>query len=129
MTIVSRLRSSSRRCGATANLALSGPAQSRTYLVGSELLDPQYHKYPADISREDFRHYFEPIALTDAAGGPADWLKPYVPQTHKKQRPALSDAREAVSAHTLADNAQTAAAFPSNTGVMLTSSFLDRFEE
>src|SRR5215475_5750529 len=29
-----RLRSSSRRCGATANLALSGPAQSRTYLVG-----------------------------------------------------------------------------------------------
>lgn len=70
-------------------------------LAGSELLDPQYDEYPADISRDDFRHYFEPIALTDATGGPADWLKPYVPQSRKKPRPVLSDAREAVSAHAL----------------------------
>jgi hypothetical protein len=79
----------------------TSPAQARTYLAGSELLDPQYDEYPADISKEDFRHYFEPIALTDAAGGPADWLKPYVPQSRKKSRPVLSDAREAVSAHAL----------------------------
>jgi hypothetical protein len=39
-------------------------------LAGSELLDPQYDEYPADISKGDFRHYFEPIALTDATGGP-----------------------------------------------------------
>jgi hypothetical protein len=80
----------------------TSPAQARTYLAGSELLDPQYDEYPADISKEDFRHYFEPIALTDATGGPADWLKPYVPQSRKKLRPVLSDAREAVSAHVLA---------------------------
>jgi hypothetical protein len=43
-------------------------------LAGSELLDPQYDEYPADISKGDFRHYFEPIALTDATGGPADRL-------------------------------------------------------
>jgi hypothetical protein len=80
----------------------TSPAQARTYLAGSELLDPQYDEYPADISKEDFRHYFEPIALTDATGGPVDWLKPYVPQSRKKLRPVLSDARKAVSAHVLA---------------------------
>src|SRR5262245_10152550 len=79
----------------------TSPAQARTYLAGSELLDPQYDEYPADISKEDFRHYFEPIALTDAAGGAAGWLKPYIPQSRKKSRSVLSDVREAVSAHAL----------------------------
>ena len=78
------------------------PAQARTYLAGSELLDSQYDEYSADIFKEDLRHYFKPIALTDATGGPADWLKPYVPQSGKKLRPILSDARKAVSAHVLA---------------------------
>jgi hypothetical protein len=57
------------------------PAKARTYLAGSELLDPQYEEFPADISREDYKHYFEPIALTDGSGGAADWLKPYVPRS------------------------------------------------
>ena len=40
-------------------------------------LDPQYFERPADLSDEDRERYFEPIAVTDAHGGPADWLKPY----------------------------------------------------
>ena len=47
----------------------------RTYLPGGEL-DPQYER-PADLSDEDRGRYFEPIQVTDAHGGPADWLKPY----------------------------------------------------
>ena len=69
----------------------TSPAQQRTYLAGSELLDPQYEEYPPDLSREDYQRYFEPIALTDEAGGPVDWLKPYVPQLHRKRlRPAAT---------------------------------------
>jgi len=67
--------------------ALSGPARRRPRrepISGSELLDPQYEESPADISREDYKHYFEPIALTDDSGGPADWLKPYVPSSAKQ---------------------------------------------
>ena len=80
----------------------TSPAQTRTYLAGSELLDPQYEEYPTDISEEDYTHYFDPIAVTDAAGGPADWLKPYVPRSRKKLRPVLHDASETVSAHAVA---------------------------
>jgi hypothetical protein len=61
-------------------IALSGQAcrrlQARTYLAGSELLDPQYEEFP-DISREDFKHYFEPIALTDETGGQPIGSDPY----------------------------------------------------
>jgi len=55
------------------------PAEARTYLAGSEMLDPQYFEYPDDISAEDKARYFAPIALTDGDGRPAEWLKPYVP--------------------------------------------------
>ncbi len=74
----------------------TSPAQARTYLAGSELLDPQYEEFPPDISRDDWKHYFEPVALTDAEGGPADWLKPYVPQLNRKD--AARAARQAVKA-------------------------------
>jgi hypothetical protein len=63
----------------------TSPAQQRTYLAGSELLDPQYQEYPSDLPHEDYQRYFEPIALTDEAGGPVDWLKPYVPQVQRKR--------------------------------------------
>ncbi len=63
----------------------TSPAQQRTYLAGSELLDPQYQERPADLSREDYKRYFEPIALTDETGGPVDWLKSYIPQTQRKR--------------------------------------------
>jgi hypothetical protein len=63
----------------------TSPAQQRTYLAGSELLDPQYEERPADLSREDYARYFEPIVLTDETGGPVDWLKPYIPQAQRKR--------------------------------------------
>ena len=50
---------------------------ARTYLAGSETLDPQYAERPPDLSDEDRERYFTPIALTDPSGGPTDWLKPY----------------------------------------------------
>ena len=49
----------------------------RTYLAGTETLDPQYFERPSDLSDEDRERYFDPIALTDASGAPAEWLKPY----------------------------------------------------
>ena len=65
----------------------------RTYRAGDNALDPQYFERPADICREDLERYFEPIALTDEQGGPAEWLKPYLPAPKRKARPlAAMDA-------------------------------------
>jgi len=56
------------------------PSQPRSYLAGSDTLDPQYFERPDDLTDRDRVMYFEPIYLTDAAGGPADWLKQQMPQ-------------------------------------------------
>jgi len=48
------------------------------------LLDPQQEEFPPDISCNDYKHYFEPIGLTDETGGPAEWLKPYIPQLKRR---------------------------------------------
>jgi hopanoid C-2 methylase len=61
------------------------PSQARSYLAGTDTLDPQYFERPADLTEEDRQRYFEPIQLTDAAGEAADWLKPYVPQPALKR--------------------------------------------
>lgn len=55
------------------------PSSRRTYRAGSDLLDPQYAEHPDDLSSQDRARYFDPVELTDADGGPAEWLKPYVP--------------------------------------------------
>jgi hypothetical protein len=60
----------------------------RTYRAGDNALDPQYSERPAHISADDLTRYFEPIALTDAQGQPAEWLKPYIPALKRKVRPA-----------------------------------------
>jgi hypothetical protein len=59
-------------------------SQVRTYMAGTEVLDPQYSEIPSNISREEFDRYFAPIALTDETGAPMPWLKPYVPSTAKR---------------------------------------------
>jgi hypothetical protein len=56
----------------------TSPASPRTYLAGTDSLDPQYLERPFDLTDEDRRRYFEPIVLTDDRGHPADWLQPYV---------------------------------------------------
>jgi hypothetical protein len=55
------------------------PSQARTYVAGSDTLDPQYFERPDDLSEADQVRYFDPVELTDASGRPADWLKPYMP--------------------------------------------------
>ncbi|HUJ99352.1 MAG TPA: radical SAM protein [Stellaceae bacterium] len=80
---------------AAANLhcfvwARASPCRARSYRAGDEVLDPQYSEYPADISEEDRQRYFEPIALTDAAGRPVEWLRPYIPAAAAKREPVLT---------------------------------------
>jgi len=69
------------------------PSQPRSYLAGSDTLDPQYFERPSDVSEQDRQRYFDPIALTDAGGGPAEWLKPYIPAGAKPRRAAMSEQR------------------------------------
>jgi radical SAM superfamily enzyme YgiQ (UPF0313 family) len=67
------------------------PSQSRTYMAGSDTLDPQYFEQPKDLSDRDRQTYFDPIYLTDAAGNPSDWLKPHVPgQAARSAGPSVS---------------------------------------
>jgi radical SAM superfamily enzyme YgiQ (UPF0313 family) len=73
------------------------PSQPRSYMAGTDTLDPQYFERPADLSEQDRIKYFDPVYLTDAAGGAADWLKRYIPQARGKrsrQTAAKTDSRE-----------------------------------
>ena len=69
----------------------TSPSMGRTYRAGDNTLDPQYFERPDDISADDLKRYFEPIALTDDKGQPADWLKPYIPVVKNKMRPLHAD--------------------------------------
>jgi hypothetical protein len=66
------------------------PSQPRSYLAGSDTLDPQYFERPDDLTQEDRVTYFDPIYLTDQAGGPSDWLKQYVPQGPGRSRYSIA---------------------------------------
>ena len=55
------------------------PAYPRTYVAGTDRLDPQYLERPDDLSETDRIRYFDPIELTDGTGGLAEWVLPYVP--------------------------------------------------
>jgi len=68
------------------------PSQPRTYLAGSDTLDPQYFERPDDLSDQDRATYFDPICLTDAGGGPSDWLKPYLPRRPEGNRRSGSNS-------------------------------------
>jgi pyruvate-formate lyase-activating enzyme len=67
------------------------PSQPRSYLAGSDTLDPQYFERPDDLTEQDRVKYFDPIYLTDPAGGPTDWLKRSMPQgAARRPRHAVS---------------------------------------
>ncbi|KFC75672.1 Methyltransferase [Bosea sp. LC85] len=68
----------------------SSPARPRTYLAGSDTLDPQYGEHPDDLTVEDRVRYFEPIALTDGDGKPSLWLIPYAEARRKPKATARS---------------------------------------
>ena len=50
-------------------------ANSRTYLGGRDVLDPQYAEFPVDISDSDRERYFAPTMITDEHGEVAAWLR------------------------------------------------------
>ena len=71
------------------------PSQPRSYVAGDDTLDPQYFERPDDLSAADRARYFDPIEVTDANGGPAEWLKPYVPTaTALRRKLHIAPARE-----------------------------------
>ncbi len=51
----------------------------RTFIAGTDGLDPQYGCCPGDVSAEDKRRYFDPVMVTDERGALADWLERYRP--------------------------------------------------
>jgi hypothetical protein len=53
--------------------------RARTYIGGTEILDPQYKCYPPDVSAADKARYFEPIMVTDGEGRASAWLEAYRP--------------------------------------------------
>jgi hypothetical protein len=59
----------------------------RTYLAGSDVLDPQYFERPQDLTEVDRTRYFEPIYLTDPEGRPSEWLSPYIPRARSHPTP------------------------------------------
>jgi hypothetical protein len=60
-------------------------------MAGSDTLDPQYFERPDDLTEQDRVKYFDPIYLTDPAGGPTDWLKRSMPQgAARRPRHAVS---------------------------------------
>jgi len=57
---------------------------ARTYMGGTDILDPQYRDCPNDISPADRELYFNPIQVTDGQGALASWLVPYHPKSGKR---------------------------------------------
>jgi hypothetical protein len=72
----------------------------RTYLAGSDTLDPQYFERPADLSEEDRLRYFEPIKLTDETGQPAEWIRASIPANEPEAREVtFQNRRQPVMEH------------------------------
>lgn len=73
------------------------PSQARTYVAGSDTLDPQYFERPDDLSEADRIRYFDPVELTDASGRPAEWLLPYVPVTTAAIRAVTLSSKQSLA--------------------------------
>lgn len=69
-----------------------------TYLPG-EVLDPQYSEFPADITPEERRRYFEPIMITTPEGEMADWLRPYHAERAKRSKKRITKAISVTALH------------------------------
>ena len=57
----------------------------RDYLGGTDILDPSYAWFPADISPEDRRRYFDPILVTDGESRLQPWLERYRPANRRRE--------------------------------------------
>lgn len=56
--------------------------KERSYIAGTDILDPQYSEYHSLMSDEDFKTYFAPTQVLDKNGEIAHWLRPYVPDQY-----------------------------------------------
>jgi radical SAM superfamily enzyme YgiQ (UPF0313 family) len=63
----------------------------RSYLGGTDALDPQYTEYPADISEADWQRYFDPVRITDARGRLADWLVDARTRRQQMRAPVIAE--------------------------------------
>ena len=59
----------------------STPDMPRTYLAGTDTLDPQYFDRPQNLAEADRIRYFDPVVLTDGEGRAAPWLAAYMPRS------------------------------------------------
>ncbi|MEJ2058847.1 MAG: hypothetical protein P8X39_13540, partial [Desulfofustis sp.] len=72
----------------------------RSYIAGTDILDPQYQEYDNSIGDGDYQTYFTPIRVLDQNRRPAAWLKPYTPdryQTRMQGRQATAEGTESNS--------------------------------
>ncbi|MDJ1171389.1 hypothetical protein PMG71_18315 [Roseofilum sp. BLCC_M154] len=60
----------------------------RNYIGGKDVLDPQYDRYPPNITPSDKARYFDPIAITDSNGHLSPWLKAYQPNLSSREQVA-----------------------------------------
>lgn len=67
---------------------------ARTYMGGSDILDPQYKDVPNDISPAERELYFDPILVTDEHGALAPWLVPYRPARGKRKAYQQADSAQ-----------------------------------
>jgi hypothetical protein len=54
-------------------------SRPRTFLAGTDTLDPQYFERPDDLAASDRARYFDPVRLTDDQGAAEEWLERYIP--------------------------------------------------
>ncbi len=58
----------------------------RSYIAGSDILDPQYREYDMSISDGDYETYFTPVRILDQNGSLAAWLTPYMPERYRSRK-------------------------------------------
>jgi len=57
----------------------------RTYVAGSDILDPQYLEYDKSMSKDDYQRYFAPVKILNQNGGLEPWLESYIPDRYHTQ--------------------------------------------
>ena len=69
--------------------------EGRNYTGAEDILDPQYHEFPDDISQDDRDRYFEPIRVLENDGQLAPWLRSHAP-VRSCEPPRLTARRKAL---------------------------------
>ena len=57
----------------------------RTYVAGTDILDPQYLEYDKSVSKDDYQRYLAPVKILNQYGDLEPWLKSYMPDRYRTQ--------------------------------------------